>query len=230
MGRIPIFLRCAGFGPADDEQSCANRRRNTSGPSCGSSSLASAALSVARSRLRLREQLHDAQISGLDSLIRPGSETNVDRLRVAGVRVDHGDIRSASDFETLADCDWIIDAAANSSVTAGVDGRTSSRQVVEHNLHGTTNVLEFARHCGAGVVLLSTSRVYSIAALAALPLGVEDEAFVLDATAALPPGCSAHGLAEDFSTSALSRCTAQRSSHPRCWHSSTGRPSVFRSS
>ena len=121
---------------------------------------------------------------------------------MAGVRVDHGDIRSASDFETLADCDWIIDAAANPSVTAGVDGRTSSRQVVEHNLHGTTNVLEFARHCGAGVVLLSTSRVYSIAALAALPLGVEDEAFVLDATAALPPGCSAHGLAEDFSTSA----------------------------
>jgi CDP-paratose 2-epimerase len=152
--------------------------------------------------IALRERMPDAQVSGLDSLIRPGSETNVARLERAGVRVDHGDIRAASDFEPMADCDWIIDAAANSSVVAGVDGRTSSRQVVEHNLHGTTNVLEFARRCGAGVVLLSTSRVYSIAALAALPLRVEDQGFALDTTAVLPPGCSAHGIAEEFSTAA----------------------------
>ena len=66
------------------------------------------------------------------------------RVCAADVRVDHRDIRCESDFETLPKCDWIIDAAANPTVLAGVDGRTSSRQLVEHNLQGTVNVLEYA--------------------------------------------------------------------------------------
>ena len=61
--------------------------------------------------------------------------------------------------------DWVIDAAANPNVLAGVDGRSSSRQVVEHNLSGTLNVLEFCKQRGAGLVLLSTSRVYSVEGL-----------------------------------------------------------------
>ena len=101
-------------------------------------------------------------VSGLDSLIRSGTHLNVSRLRALGVEVRHGDIRHASDFETLPPCDWVIDAAANPSVLAGVDGRTSSRQLVEHNLLGTTNTLEFCRQRQAGLVLLSTSRVYKI--------------------------------------------------------------------
>ncbi len=152
--------------------------------------------------LAIRARLPDATISGIDSLIRPGSETNLAPLRAAGVRVTHGDIRSASDFETLPPCDWIIDAAANPTVLAGIDGKTSSRQLVEHNLQGTMNVLEHARRHGAGLVLLSTSRVYSIAGLAGLPLAEAADAFRLDANAVLPAGCSAAGLAEDFSTAA----------------------------
>ncbi|MBI2823211.1 MAG: NAD-dependent epimerase/dehydratase family protein [Planctomycetia bacterium] len=152
--------------------------------------------------LRLRERWTDAEIFGLDNLSRHGSEVNPPRLRAAGIRVHHGDVRQASDFETLPECDFVIDAAANPSVLAGVDGRTSSRQLVEHNLLGTVNVLEYARTCGAGVVLLSTSRVYSIAALAGLPLCVEDEALTLEPAGPLPPGCSQRGIAEEFSTAA----------------------------
>ncbi|MEJ7607467.1 MAG: hypothetical protein WKF37_14675 [Bryobacteraceae bacterium] len=48
--------------------------------------------------------------------------------------------RIASDIDSPA-VDWIIDAAANPSVLAGIDGR-SSRQVVEHNLISTVNLLE----------------------------------------------------------------------------------------
>jgi len=48
--------------------------------------------------------------------------------------------------------DWVIDAAANPSVLAGVDGRTSSRQLVEHNLGGTVNLLEFCKAHRAGFV------------------------------------------------------------------------------
>jgi CDP-paratose 2-epimerase len=152
--------------------------------------------------LGLRERLAEAEISGMDNLIRPGSESNRPPLRAAGIKVIHGDVRCASDFESLPDCDWIIDAAANASVLAGVDGRTSSRQLVEHNLQGTINLLEFARRSASGLVLLSSSRVYNIPALAGLPCKVEDEAFVPDAAAKLPAGLTVKGVNEGFSTAA----------------------------
>ena len=55
----------------------------------------------------------------------------------------------------------MIDCAANPSVLAGVDGQISSRQLMEHNLVGTINLLEYCKKYKAGLILLSTSRVYS---------------------------------------------------------------------
>lgn len=147
-----------------------------------------------------READPTVELVGVDSLVRPGSERNRDPLRRAGVQVIHGDVRSAADVDALPAADWVIDAAANPSVLAGVDGRTSSRQLVEHNLLGTLNLLEYCRRHGAGFVLLSTSRVYSIAGLARLPLEPRDGAFRLIASAALPPGVTAAGITEHFST------------------------------
>ena len=138
-------------------------------------------------------------VFGIDNLIRPGSETNVERLRAAGSPLFHGDVRLASDVDALPAADWVIDAAANPSVLAGVDGLSSSRQVVEHNLLGTVNLLEYCRRHGAGFVLLSTSRVYSIPPLAALPVQTVDGGFRLTADAALPGGVSERGLDETFS-------------------------------
>ena len=98
--------------------------------------------------------------------------------------------------------EFVIDAAANPSVLAGVDGKTSSRQLVEHNLSGTVNLLEYCKTHKAGFVLLSTSRVYAIAPLAALPVTVGNDAFVPDSNAQLPSGLSAAGLDESFATTA----------------------------
>jgi CDP-paratose 2-epimerase len=72
-------------------------------------------------------------VFGVDNRIRPGSETNRGVLRRLGATVFHRDIRLASDFESLPPVDWVVDAAANPSVLAGVDGRTNSRQPIEHN-------------------------------------------------------------------------------------------------
>lgn len=140
------------------------------------------------------------EVAGFDNFIRPGSETNRLRLRALGVTVLHADARVASDMAALPDADWVLDAAALPSVLAGVDGRSSSRQVVEHNLGGTLHLLEYCREQRAGFLLLSTSRVYAIAALAALPLVVKDGAFALDAAKPLPAGLSGAGVREDFST------------------------------
>ena len=139
------------------------------------------------------------QISGFDSFIRPGSVGNRAELKRLGIRLVHADARSASDMESLPPADWVIDAAANPSVLAGVDGRSSARQVIEHNLGGTVNLLEYARLQRAGLVLLSTSRVYAIAPLAGLSLDVKGDAFVPN-PASLPAGMGPAGLTESFPT------------------------------
>jgi len=94
----------------------------------------------------------------------------------------------------------MIDAAANPSVLAGIDGTTSSRQLIEHNLYGTVNLLEVAKRHRAGFTLLSTSRVYSVKALSDIPVVVTDSAFAPDLAVPLPEGVSSHGIAENFST------------------------------
>jgi CDP-paratose 2-epimerase len=106
----------------------------------------------------------------------------------------------ASDLESLPVADWVIDAAAQPSVLAGRDGRTSARQLLEHNLLGTINLLEYCRASRAGFILLSTSRVYSIPALTQLPLNVESKAFALDEVQPWPAAVSLAGVGEGFST------------------------------
>jgi len=145
----------------------------------------------------------------LDSLRRRGSETNVADLEGRGIRVVHGDVRVPADLDALGTFDWVIDAAAEPSVLAGTSagGHTGRRQLVDHNLTGTVNLLEAAAGWQAGVVLLSTSRVYSIPVLCELPL-VERAgrggalAFAVDGTRPLPAGLSPSGITEAFSTSA----------------------------
>ncbi len=122
-------------------------------------------------------------------------------LRSHGIKVQHGDVRNPSDFENVPAVDWVIDAAANPSVLAGIDNRSSSRQVIEHNLYGTVNLLEYCKRVEAGLILLSTSRVYSIAALAELPLTKGKHAFEWDENAKPPIGASSNGLTTKFSTS-----------------------------
>ncbi len=137
---------------------------------------------------------------GVDNFSRPGSEQNRALLKTRGVTLFHGDIRNASDLENLPAVDWVLDAAANPSVLAGVDGTASSRQLIEHNLLGTINLLEMCKRWRAGFVLLSTSRVYSIAPLSALPVEVYDEAYRPATGAMLPDGLSPAGVSERFAT------------------------------
>jgi CDP-paratose 2-epimerase len=147
-----------------------------------------------------REHDSSIEVAGFDNFIRAGSELNRRRLQALGVKVTHADLRAQSDIDALPRADWVIDAAANASVLAGVDGRTSSRQIVEHNLGGTVQMLEYCKAHRAGFVLLSTSRVYSIPPLAGLPMRVERDGFVLEGKSALPAGVGGAGVTEDFST------------------------------
>ena len=139
-------------------------------------------------------------ICGIDNLMRPGSEMNRVRLRTLGVEFVHGDIRAWSDMAAMPEADWVIDAAANPSVLAGVGGGGSSRQLFEHNLAALGNVLGTAKRTRRAVA--EQQPCLSIPALAGLPLLVRDDAFRLNADAALPAGVSADGIGVGFSTQA----------------------------
>jgi len=147
----------------------------------------------------LLEHLPGVQITGIDSLIRKGSETNLEPLRALGIDVRIGDIRNEQDLADLPAVDWVLDCAANPSVLAGVDGQTSAKELLDHNLGGTIHLLEYCRKHKAGFILLSTSRVYSIPPLASLFVEVHQGAYrpVFDKPS---PSISRLGLTESFST------------------------------
>ena len=140
------------------------------------------------------------QIIGLDNFTRPGSETNRLPLKQLGVDLRHGDIRCPSDLELLPPVDWVIDASALPSVLAGSEQPGASRQLMEINLAGTINLLEYCRHQNAGFALISTNRVYSISTLNTIPLRKTATRFELDPTQPFPEGLSNAGISEAFST------------------------------
>lgn len=148
----------------------------------------------------LQELDSGIELWGIDNLLRTGSEQNRAPLRASGVHLVHGDVRCRSDLDALPDVEWVIDAAANPSVLAGVNGDCSTRQLLEHNLLGTVNLLEFSRRTGAGLILLSTSRVYSIGPLANLRVTVKNEAYLPQLDSYRVGGLSSEGVAENFPT------------------------------
>ena len=147
----------------------------------------------------LREAEPEWEIFGLDNFVREGSEVNRAALRAMGIKVHHADLRAASDLESLPAANVVIDAAANPSVLAGVDGKSSSRQLLEHNLGGTVNLLEYCRRHSAAFLLLSTSRVYSVPGMSAVPVRVQGQRLVPEIRERVT-GLSERGFAEDFST------------------------------
>lgn len=140
------------------------------------------------------------EIFGLDNFSRAGSELNRSTLQKQGVKLIHGDIRNPSDLESLPATDWTIDAAANPSVLAGMSGQASSRQLMEHNLVGTVNVLEYCKRAKSGMLMLSTSRVYSLRRLAGLKMEAKDGGFEPQFEKVQELGLSRGGVTEAFST------------------------------
>ncbi len=117
--------------------------------------------------LWFRQRDPSSQVIAFDNLRRRGSEWNLPRLRDAGVEFVHGDIRNPEDLARLPAAELVVDCAAEPSVYAGEGG--SPRELLNINLGGTLNTLEYARVHKASLLFLSTSRVYPIARLNSLP-------------------------------------------------------------
>jgi len=144
----------------------------------------------------LAEKHPDWEITALDNLRRRGSEYNLERLRAGGVKYVHGDMRIASDLPDISSGpDLIIDCAAEPSVFSGLTD--NPRYLIESNLMGTCNCLEYARSRGSSVIFISTSRIYPMARLGSLPFVEEGTRFDIPENFKAD-GISYHGVAEGF--------------------------------
>jgi CDP-paratose 2-epimerase len=148
------------------------------------------------STLALHLKRHDVarRVIALDNLRRRGSELNVPRLQQGGVEFVHGDIRCPEDLD-IGDTDLLLECSAEPSVLAGYD--SSPQYLLNTNLGGTLNLLEHCRKRGAAMLFLSTSRVYPMAALAAIRLEETATRFEIAAAQTIP-GISARGVSEEF--------------------------------
>jgi CDP-paratose 2-epimerase len=134
----------------------------------------------------------------LDNLHRRGSEINVPAFKERGIHFVHGDIRQPGDFSQLpGEFDIMIEASAEPSVLAGLTA--SPDYLIQTNLTGTINCLEFARRRAEMLVFLSTSRVYSIAPLRGVVLKEGKSRFELSARQRIS-GISTYGISEAFPT------------------------------
>jgi CDP-paratose 2-epimerase len=149
--------------------------------------------------LHLKQKYSQYNITIIDNLKRRGSELNLSRLNAIGINFIHGDIRIKQDLEQIKNIDLIIDAAAEPSVQAGLDG--SPDYLIETNFTGTYNTLELARKFGSGIIFLSTSRVYSIPTLESIKYEVTDSRFSISPDQDII-GLSANGISEKFDVSA----------------------------
>ncbi len=97
-------------------------------------------------------------VIAFDNLKRRGSELNIRRLRENGVEFVHGDIRNPEDLNFKIKIDLLLECSADPSVLAGYGD--SPEYVINTNLVGTINCLEFTRRDKSDIIFFSTSRVY----------------------------------------------------------------------
>lgn len=134
-----------------------------------------------------------AHVVAMDNLYRRGSELNVPRLQSGEVQFHRGDVRDADTFPA-GPFDLLVECSAEPSVLAGVE--SSPDYLIHTNLVGMYRCLEAARRWNAGVLFLSTSRVYPMDPLERHPVVEEATRFAwIDGDT---PGISARGVSEDL--------------------------------
>ncbi|HKV40732.1 MAG TPA: NAD-dependent epimerase/dehydratase family protein [Blastocatellia bacterium] len=141
--------------------------------------------------IALKTAFPAAEVVCLDNLYRRGSELNLPRLRAGEIRFLHGDVRDRDSFPP-GPFDFLIEASAEPSVMAGLDG--SPDYLIQSNLMGAYHCLEKARLWKSRFLFLSTSRVYPIQRLESHPYREEATRFCWEDQAT--GGISSSGVSE----------------------------------
>lgn len=148
----------------------------------------------------LKEAVSGCEIIALDNLSRVGSELNLPALKEHGIRFIRGDVRSMDDLKGLAPFEFLVECSAEPSVQAGAN--SSPEYVVQSNLHGATNCVEVCRQENAGLIFISSSRIYPIKQLNDIKYVETEKRFVLSANQTVE-GVSDRGINENFPLTGL---------------------------
>jgi len=143
--------------------------------------------------IALQAAFADATLVCMDNLYRRGSELNLPRLRGAGGKFHHGDVRDPLAFPS-GPFDFLIECSAEPSVLAGTEG--SPDYLFHTNLGGAYVCLEQARRWQSRFLFLSTSRVYPIQRLESHPWREESTRFVWEGDST--GGITARGVSESL--------------------------------
>lgn len=146
--------------------------------------------------INLKKEYPNYRIIAFDNLKRRGSELNITRLKDNEIKFIHGDVRNPEDFEPVGEIDVLIDAAAEPSVLSGID--SGPEYVMNTNLNGTINSLNFALRYKADVIFLSTSRVYPIKQLNKIEISEGATRFLINPNQK-NEGVTEKGIKENFS-------------------------------
>ncbi|HQV76984.1 MAG TPA: NAD-dependent epimerase/dehydratase family protein [Chitinophagales bacterium] len=145
--------------------------------------------------LSIKNKYPKYELFVLDNLKRRGSELNIPRLKAANIHFIHGDIRNKEDFDGLPVIDCIIEASAEPSVLAGID--STPDYLINTNLNGTINCLNFASKNKSDFIFLSTSRIYPIETIENINYTEAETRFEIAAPQSTK-GFSQKGISEDF--------------------------------
>ena len=145
--------------------------------------------------IHLKKKYPDYEVVAFDNLRRRGSELNLTRFKDHGVQFSHGDIRNIEDFHVLGECDILVDASADPSVLSGIS--SPALPVINANLIGTVNALEFASRCKGKFIFMSTSRIYPVQALESASYEELETRYKWSDSQSLN-GISSKGVSEDF--------------------------------
>jgi len=81
--------------------------------------------------ISFKQHHSDLDIIALDNLKRRGSELNLPRLKKAGIKFIHGDVRHLSDLTDVGGVDLLIECSAEPSVLAGLNGQTDYQDITK---------------------------------------------------------------------------------------------------
>ena len=137
----------------------------------------------------------ECEVIVLDNLLRRGSELNLKKFNDCGIKYIHGDVRNISDIMQIGNVDFLFECSAEPSVLAGSDG--SSKYVIDTNLNGAINCAEFCKKYNAGMLFLSSSRVYPIQELSSC-VYIEKETRFEITEGGQPLGISMAGMSENI--------------------------------
>jgi len=146
----------------------------------------------------LKQKYPDYKIMVLDNLSRRGSELNLERLKRSGVKFIYGDVRNQNDMDI--EFDLLIEASAEPSVLAGLDGKR--RYLIDTNLNGLINSLEVTLKNKGKIIFLSTSRIYPMENINSLEYLEMDTRYKL---VSQKKGIFKEGFNEDFDIMGKSR-------------------------